>query len=192
MSEPLLKLRPRKDLVETLLHEMIHALLFLTNKDRHSRDGHGPEFHKHMYRINNEAGTNISVYHDFHDEVKLYQQHWWRCDGPCQKWRPYYGFVKRSMNRAPGPNDFWFSDHQRKCGGKFIKVKEPEKPDKKKKVEQKNKNQGDITKFISTSTKNNINSLKTITNGVLGMKNKNGTVVLNPKTTKKGIFSTFS
>ena len=24
-------------------------------------DGHGPEFHKHMYRINKEAGTHISV-----------------------------------------------------------------------------------------------------------------------------------
>ena len=24
-------------------------------------DGHGPEFHKHMYRINKETGTNISV-----------------------------------------------------------------------------------------------------------------------------------
>ena len=30
MSTPLLKLRPRKDMVETLLHEMIHAYLFVT------------------------------------------------------------------------------------------------------------------------------------------------------------------
>ena len=30
LSVPLLKLRPRKDLVETLLHEMIHAYLFVT------------------------------------------------------------------------------------------------------------------------------------------------------------------
>lgn len=55
LSEPLLKLRPRKDLVETLLHEMIHAYLFVTNNNR-DRDGHGPEFHKHMNRINQEAG----------------------------------------------------------------------------------------------------------------------------------------
>lgn len=55
LSEPLLKLRPRKDLVETLLHEMIHAFLFVTNNNK-DRDGHGPEFHKHMYRINKEAG----------------------------------------------------------------------------------------------------------------------------------------
>ena len=39
---------------------MIHAYLFVTanNKDR---DGHGPEFCKHMHRINAEAGTNITV-----------------------------------------------------------------------------------------------------------------------------------
>jgi hypothetical protein len=32
VSCPLLKLRPRKDFVETLLHEMIHAYLFVTGK----------------------------------------------------------------------------------------------------------------------------------------------------------------
>lgn len=41
-------------------HEMIHAYLFVTHNNR-DRDGHGPEFHKHMNRINKEAGTNISV-----------------------------------------------------------------------------------------------------------------------------------
>lgn len=41
-------------------HEMIHAYLFVTANNR-DRDGHGPEFHKHMYRINGVAGTKISV-----------------------------------------------------------------------------------------------------------------------------------
>lgn len=41
-------------------HEMIHAYLFVTANNR-DRDGHGPEFHKHMYRINGVAGTNITV-----------------------------------------------------------------------------------------------------------------------------------
>lgn len=125
LSAPLLKLRPRKDLVETLLHEMIHGYLFLTNNNR-DRDGHGPEFCKHMDRINREAGTRITIYHSFHEEVKLYQQHWWRCNGPCQKRAPYFGMVRRSMNRAPGPNDFWWKEHQLTCGGQFIKIKEPE------------------------------------------------------------------
>ncbi|XP_043280865.1 DNA-dependent metalloprotease dvc-1 [Venturia canescens] len=126
LSAPLLKLRPRKDLVETLLHEMIHGYLFLTNNNR-DRDGHGPEFLKIMDRINKEAGTQISVYHSFHDEVKLYQQHWWRCDGPCQKQPPFFGTVRRAMNRAPGPSDFWWASHKARCDGTFIKVREPEK-----------------------------------------------------------------
>lgn len=41
-------------------HEMIHAFLFVTHNNR-DRDGHGPEFHYHMYRINKQAGTNITV-----------------------------------------------------------------------------------------------------------------------------------
>lgn len=58
LSEPLLKLRPRKDLVETLLHEMIHALLFVTNNYQ-DRESHGPEFLKHMHRINKESGKEF-------------------------------------------------------------------------------------------------------------------------------------
>nr|XP_020492696.1 sprT-like domain-containing protein Spartan [Labrus bergylta] len=125
LSEPLLKLRPRKDLVQTLLHEMIHALLFVTQNNR-DRDGHGPEFCKHMNRINDATGTKISVYHSFHDEVDVYRQHWWKCDGPCQNRKPYFGFVKRAMNRAPSSQDPWWEDHRRTCGGTYIKVKEPE------------------------------------------------------------------
>ncbi|XP_052766928.1 DNA-dependent metalloprotease SPRTN-like isoform X2 [Mya arenaria] len=131
LSVPLLKLRPRKDLVETLLHEMIHAYLFVTDNNK-DHDGHGPEFHKHMYRINKETGTNISVYHNFHDEVDACRQHWWRCDGPCRERKPYFGYVKRSMNRAPSKNDTWWGQHQSTCGGTYTKVKEPEGYGKKK------------------------------------------------------------
>ncbi|XP_076263889.1 DNA-dependent metalloprotease SPRTN [Rhynchophorus ferrugineus] len=160
LSEPLLKLRPRKDLVETLLHEMIHAFLFVTHNNK-DRDGHGPEFHKHMFRINGEAGTNITVYHTFHDEVRLYQQHWWRCDGPCQKWKPYFGMVRRATNRAPGPNDRWWGEHSRSCGGNFIKVKSPEPVVKNRKAVKSTKvvsPKNDIRKYIPTSEKTNVPS----------------------------------
>lgn len=130
LSEPLLKLRPRRDLVETLLHEMIHALLFVTQNNR-DRDGHGPEFCKHMNRINSATGTKISIYHSFHDEVDQYRQHWWRCTGSCQTKKPFFGYVKRSMNRAPSANDIWWAEHQRTCGGKYVKIKEPENYKKK-------------------------------------------------------------
>jgi hypothetical protein len=37
LSEPLLKFRPRSDVVDTLLHEAIHAYFFVTTSWRHSR-----------------------------------------------------------------------------------------------------------------------------------------------------------
>ncbi|VDK40872.1 unnamed protein product [Taenia asiatica] len=127
LSEPLLKYRPRSDLVETLLHEMIHAYLFVTQNYR-DRSAHGPNFQFHMNRINKCAKTNITVYHNFHDEVENYKVHWWRCNGPCANRPPFYGLVRRSMNRAPGPNDIWWSEHQASCSGQFIKILEPEAP----------------------------------------------------------------
>jgi hypothetical protein len=80
---------------------MIHAFCFV-NGIREGNGGHGPNFIKFMNSINQRAGTNITVYHNFHDEVDLYKVHWWRCSGPCVNRQPYFGFVKRTMNRAPG------------------------------------------------------------------------------------------
>lgn len=111
LSEPLLKLRSRKDLIETLLHEMIHAWNFIRGI-MEENGGHGKNFHAKMYEINRLAGTNITVYHTFIDEVNSYKNHWWRCDGVCKDRSPFYGFVKRTSNRAPGPNDRWFKQHE--------------------------------------------------------------------------------
>uniref|UniRef100_A0AAR5QI39 Protein with SprT-like domain at the N terminus n=2 Tax=Dendroctonus ponderosae TaxID=77166 RepID=A0AAR5QI39_DENPD len=157
LSEPLLKLRPRKDLVETLLHEMIHAYLFVTHNNR-DKDGHGPEFQKHMYRINAEAGTNITIYHDFYDEVRQYKQHWWKCNGPCQYNKPYFGVVRRATNRAPGPNDRWFPEHMRNCGGQFIKIKSPELPAKQQKGKGTKAATATSTQTKSESTKPSSNN----------------------------------
>ncbi|GBL76292.1 SprT-like domain-containing protein Spartan [Araneus ventricosus] len=160
LSLPLLKLRPRKDLIETLLHEMIHAYLFVTanNKDH---DAHGPEFLKHMYRINKEAGTRISVYHSFHDEVDSYRTHWWKCNGPCQNKRPFYGIVKRAMNRAPGPRDNWWAQHQSTCGGTFTKIKEPDnykQKSSKRKIQETKDQKGIKSYFEASTSKSNTSS----------------------------------
>ncbi|GLE03222.1 hypothetical protein PINS_up012101 [Pythium insidiosum] len=149
LSEPLLKLRPRSDLINTLLHEMIHAYIFVSSPVR-DREDHGPIFQSHMRRINESAGTNITVYHTFHDEVDAYRQHWWQCDGPCRRKAPYFGLVKRSMNRVPGPLDRWWEEHQRTCGGVYTKIKEPpgfkEKQEKKlQKQARKKKKEQDAT-----------------------------------------------
>lgn len=152
LSEPLLKLRPRKDLIETLLHEMIHALNFIRGI-MEENGGHGQHFLAKMHEINRLAGTDISVYHTFHDEVELYKKFWWRCDGPCQGRSPFYGFVKRTSNRAPSKNDRWWAQHEQTCGGVFIKVKEPEKVEKKLKGKENKKKVtfapgSDIRKFF--------------------------------------------
>ena len=182
LSLPLLKLRPRKDLVETLLHEMIHAYLFVTDgNDDH--DGHGPAFHQHMRRINAKTGTSISVYHNFHDEVDSYRTHWWKCDGPCQHQRPFYGIVKRSMNRAPGSYDRWWNEHQAKCGGTFIKIKEPENFGKKKSQSKKRplpnagKGQPDIKSFVGKMKKSS-------SANIFGF---GGTSYAQPSTSKSGL-----
>ncbi|KAL3660265.1 hypothetical protein V7S43_014794 [Phytophthora oleae] len=124
LSEPLLKLRPRSDMVNTLLHEMIHAYVFVATPIRDHED-HGPLFQAHMNRINDAAKTKITVFHTFHDEVDAYRQHVWQCSGSCRHTAPYFGLVKRAMNRPPGPTDRWWADHQRSCGGSYTKIEEP-------------------------------------------------------------------
>ena len=85
-------------------------------------------------------------------QVELYQTHWWRCNGRCQGRSPHFGIIRRSMNRAPGPSDNWWSAHSRNCGGTFVKIKDPEKE------QQSNvttKPYADITKYLT----NNINTI---------------------------------
>lgn len=104
---------------------MIHAYLFVQNIHE-ANGGHGPNFHHLMHSINKVTGTNITVYHTFHDEVDHFKQHIWRCNGICKNRRPFYGFVKRTVNRAPGPNDLWWASHRQSCSGTFEKIAAPE------------------------------------------------------------------
>ena len=156
MSEPLLKLRPTSDMIETLLHEMIHAYLFIVDANR-ERKAHGPKFCHIMTSLNKVCDLNISVYHSFNEEVRHYRRHVWQCDGPCRKRAPYFGIVQRAMNRAPGPSDYWHERHQRECGGTFTKVSEPtpkkKKEDGKDKEKSKSKSKAkdaidDIRKYL--------------------------------------------
>ncbi|ORZ17203.1 SprT-like family-domain-containing protein [Absidia repens] len=148
LSEALLKFRPRSDMIDTLLHEMIHALLFVTKRfDNH--ESHGPEFLREADRINKLAGTNITVYHTFHDEVKHYKTHVWKCNGLCQHRAPYFGIVSRSMNRPPQKADRWFADHQSSCGGTFEKISSPTPPQGKDKKQKKQKKEEELNKKMT-------------------------------------------
>lgn len=129
LSEPLLKFRPRSDVIDTLLHEAIHAYFFVTTSWRHSRGedgtGHGEGFLLLADAVNNHGGYGVSVFHTFHDEVDSYRTHIWECNGPCKSRAPFFGLVKRSMNRAPGKGDSWWVKHLEECGGSFTKIAEP-------------------------------------------------------------------
>lgn len=96
--------------------------------------------------------SSCQIYHSFHDEVDVYRQHWWRCNGPCQNRKPYFGYVKRAMNRAPSAQDPWWADHQRTCGGTYSKVKEPEGYGKKGKKDG-NKDKKALEKKMSANGK---------------------------------------
>jgi hypothetical protein len=129
LSEALLKFRPRSDTIDTLLHECIHAYFFVTSNYGHIRDptgGHNDAFHRMASAINLHGSYHITEFHNFHDEVDSYRTHIWQCDGPCQLQPPYFGLVKRSMNRPPGKSDVWWEKHQIQCGGTYVKVSEPE------------------------------------------------------------------
>lgn len=123
LSEPLLKYRSINEIKETLLHEMIHAYCYIKKLDMSDdMSGHGKHFKQKMNEINNLTGLHISVYHSFHDEVNFYKKYVWRCNGKCREWGPHYGYVRRQMNRPPQKADSWWSDHQKKCGGTFIRI----------------------------------------------------------------------
>ncbi|XP_041441465.1 DNA-dependent metalloprotease dvc-1-like [Xenopus laevis] len=111
LNKPILNLRPRKDTVQILLHEMIHYYLFI--KDIPDIN-HGTAFQNEMERINRESGANITIIAPFDYEYEALKCHWWKCDGPCGE------LVKRIRNAAPGSKA-----HKRKCGGNFIKIQEP-------------------------------------------------------------------
>ena len=131
LSEPLLKHKARSDVVNTLLHEAIHAYFFATTSSRHAYEddgtGHGPGFLLLADAINKHGGYEISASHDFHDEVESYRTHVWQCNGPCRQQEPAFGLVKRATNRAPGESDTWWKKHDAECGGTFVKIAQPER-----------------------------------------------------------------
>jgi hypothetical protein len=112
-----------------LLHEAIHAYFFITTSWKHSRGddgtGHGVGFQLLADAVNNHGNYEVTIYHTFHDEVESYRTHVWQCDGPCRSQPPYFGLLKRSMNRAPSKSDTWWLKHEAECGGIYTKTKEP-------------------------------------------------------------------
>ncbi|KAB7498951.1 SprT-like domain-containing protein Spartan [Armadillidium nasatum] len=121
LSKPILSQRPYNDVINTLLHEMIHAYLYL-QKGIEGSNGHGEEFKSLMKYINEREGTHIKIYHSFRKEVDKFRVNIYKCSGPCRNKKPYYGILKRAISRPPGPEDHWWKKHEEECGGVFKKV----------------------------------------------------------------------
>jgi len=145
LSKPLLCLRPSSDLKNVLLHEMIHAYMFVHRIRDDDAGGHGTMFKSMMQEINMSqkpdafrpvpGGYAITVYHSMFAEVEYYKKHHWQC--------PQCGdVVKRAMNRKPQQADCrWYSSrpvgerhtdcrdvncrwhmHEKYCGGMYLKT----------------------------------------------------------------------
>ncbi|CAO1416150.1 unnamed protein product [Diamesa tonsa] len=116
LNKPLLALRTRKDLIDSLLHEMIHAYL----SEIGIEEQHGPNFKAKMKEINSLAETNITIKHNY--------MTWWRCTGTCQlKQEKFFGYIFQLCTETPGPNDSWWREHNLKCCGIYVVSKEPDR-----------------------------------------------------------------
>ncbi|KAK8948798.1 hypothetical protein KSP39_PZI005234 [Platanthera zijinensis] len=103
LSQPLLKSCSSTDLKNVLLHEMIHAFLWITHNDSNHSD-HGSKFWTIADLINSNDncddvqrpsdGYKITINHGFHDEVDT-----WSAD------ERMFALVKVGTGREPSPSD---------------------------------------------------------------------------------------
>lgn len=119
LSKPILQYRPTKDIIETLLHEMIHAFLFIFDIHSHDRSDHGKRYIAIMNAINYcLKGVKIEIYHYCNDECEHIKLTIFQCNGHCQK------IIERPKNKPPGKHEKWWNKHKRNCNGKFIMIQD--------------------------------------------------------------------
>ncbi|KAG0458328.1 hypothetical protein HPP92_023485 [Vanilla planifolia] len=117
LSEPLMKSRSSSDLKNTLLHEMIHAFLWI-RKENCNHGDHGPSFLALAASINSNLkidhqrpseGYNITTQHGFQNEVDTNGTHLFMCQS-C-------GDSIKQSSKEPSPSDCTESQSDDKnCG----------------------------------------------------------------------------
>ncbi|CAL9067059.1 unnamed protein product, partial [Musa banksii] len=142
LSKPLLKTCTASDLKNVLLHEMIHAFLWIEYNNKDHSD-HGPSFQDMMNSINSNSvidpqrpigGYNITIDHGFQKDHNDDGVHQWICE-LCGE------VILSTTNRGPsaddcienvGPDAFcdnplchWHS-HNKQCSGRYSKCGPPE------------------------------------------------------------------
>ncbi|XP_020585640.1 sprT-like domain-containing protein Spartan isoform X2 [Phalaenopsis equestris] len=118
LSKRLLRHISSADLKNSLLHEMIHAFLWIKQKNK-NRSKHGPNFWALAKEINNSCkddnqkppnGYNISDQHTFNDEAETSAVHHWMCES-------YGHLAKREISRRPSLSEcFEKTCHENDCG----------------------------------------------------------------------------
>ncbi|XP_055296873.1 DNA-dependent metalloprotease SPRTN-like [Sitodiplosis mosellana] len=117
LNKNLLVVRSRRETIEILLHEMIHAYLIHIKKEDRPPNHHGPNFQAKMNAIRAQTGLNITINHDF-TETTVDKYYKWRCLGNCRNMAPYFGFIwVKGKTREPSQRDLmWINreqcDHQ--------------------------------------------------------------------------------
>eukprot|EP01084_Bolivina_argentea_P190511 327359_1 len=115
LSALLLQYRNTKEVIETLIHEMIHSYLYIKQLN-HDRTSHGCRFLSIMnvinyLCINKNNNLNISVRHGYTNEIEMNKSHKWKCNGICSR------IIYRPICRPPGKHEIWWNKHQIECGG---------------------------------------------------------------------------
>lgn len=130
LSKPILTIRPRKKIIECLLHEMVHAYIFIKhNVD--NREEHTVEFHAYTQKIRRITGVHVRNRHNYLEftgnAVSVFE---WQCEGKCRLLWGNKGLVKRSVQRCPSFSDLWWHRHQAECGGTFLELDNNNEVDK--------------------------------------------------------------
>ncbi|KAH0467779.1 hypothetical protein IEQ34_002812 [Dendrobium chrysotoxum] len=117
LSVPLLKSRSSTDLKNILLHEMIHAFLWIIHKNNNHSD-HGSKFWNIANLINSNhkdddqrpsTGYHITAHHGFQNEEDTHDARLWMC-ASCGD------FNKGGMNGEPSPSDCFENNDGDDCG----------------------------------------------------------------------------
>lgn len=139
LSEEVLTYQPRKAFMETFLHEMIHAYLFVQGKN----SAHGKEFRKKMNEINTKTMLEISIQHTFLNPKEFV----FRCNGPCREQAPHFGFLLRPTKKAPNASDPESREHRKYCIGKFVYVEKSTEKDQINRAKQTSSRRKTINDF---------------------------------------------
>lgn len=107
LSRPLLDKAKRSDIVETLLHEMIHAYLMVIGREDYEE--HGRRFMAELDRLNKALGVRMECEHDIDTDTEALKPYLWRCNGRCEAEQ------RRANKREPGE-----SHHEPGCDGEFV------------------------------------------------------------------------